>query len=102
MTTTWRNAVSAFVCGLWLVLLSNVADATATRTPVFLYLLVSTASEPVTFGQYTTMADCQADPGWVNGPSAGVWYGMIEEFNEKARRGLRRHRQIDLWRLLMG
>jgi hypothetical protein len=87
------------------------------------FLLVSTlAGKPeTTFGEYSTMEECRMDlaplsdrfacielsessparPGWVNGPSAGVWVPLTEEFNEKARRGLWRHRQIDLWRTIM-
>jgi hypothetical protein len=93
-----------------------------------LYLLVSIANaEPVTFGEYKTMSECKADlaplldagakfkcmkvpasatypeyPGWVNGPSAGVWYYLTDDFNDKARRGLWRHSQLDLWRVIIG
>jgi hypothetical protein len=86
---------------------------------VFLLVLIL-ASETTTFGEYPTMAECQAEleplielhkfhcievraddpdrPGFVNGPSIGVWYGLTDELNEKAWRGLWRHSQLDLWR----
>ena len=74
----------------------------------YLLLLIFTADYDSTlFGQYQTKAECQAEleplkaadqpwaclrqdqlpqAGWVNGPSAGSWAGLTDEFNEKAQR----------------
>jgi hypothetical protein len=80
---------------------------------------------PVAFDEYPTLTECQAAlkpligtgfncielpetaefpdrPGWVNGPSAGVWYHLMDnEFNERARRGLWPYSQTDLYRRMM-
>src|SRR5262245_34987227 len=45
---------------------------------------------------------CETGQGYcfsfVNGPSAGVWPGILDSYNERARRGLWHHDPIDLWR----